>query len=44
MGRSSAIRAVLRSIETVAPTESTVIIYGETGTGKELVARAIHER
>ena len=44
IGRSSAIRAVLRSIETVAPTESTVIIYGETGTGKELVARAIHER
>ena len=44
IGRSSGIRAVLRSIETVAPTESTVIIYGETGTGKELVARAIHER
>jgi len=44
IGRSSAIRVVLRSIETVAPTESTVIIYGETGTGKELVARAIHER
>ena len=44
IGRSSAIRAVLRQIETVAPTDSTVIIYGETGTGKELVARAIHER
>jgi formate hydrogenlyase transcriptional activator len=44
IGRSPAIRAVLRDIETVAPTESTVIIYGETGTGKELVARAIHER
>ncbi len=44
IGRSSAIRTVLRNIETVAPTESTVIIYGETGTGKELVARAIHER
>jgi formate hydrogenlyase transcriptional activator len=44
IGRSAAIRAVLRNIETVAPTGSTVLIYGETGTGKELVARAIHER
>jgi formate hydrogenlyase transcriptional activator len=44
IGRSSAIRGVLRDIETVAPTDSTVLIYGETGTGKELVARAIHER
>jgi formate hydrogenlyase transcriptional activator len=44
IGRSSAIRGVLRQIETVAPTDSTVLIYGETGTGKELVARAIHER
>ena len=44
IGRSAAIRAVLRNIETVAPTASTVLIYGETGTGKELVARAIHER
>jgi formate hydrogenlyase transcriptional activator len=44
IGRSSAIRGVLRKIETVAPTDSTVLIYGETGTGKELVARAIHER
>jgi len=44
IGRSAPIRAVLRKIETVAPTDSTVIIYGETGTGKELVARAIHER
>jgi formate hydrogenlyase transcriptional activator len=44
IGRSSAIRSVLRNIETVAPTDSTVLIYGETGTGKELVARAIHER
>jgi formate hydrogenlyase transcriptional activator len=44
IGRSAAIRTVLRNIETVAPTGSTVLIYGETGTGKELVARAIHER
>jgi formate hydrogenlyase transcriptional activator len=44
IGRSAAIRAVLRNIETVAPTGSTVLICGETGTGKELVARAIHER
>ena len=44
IGRSSAIRAVLRNIELVAPTDSTVLIYGETGTGKELIARAIHER
>jgi transcriptional regulator with GAF, ATPase, and Fis domain len=44
IGRSSRIRAVLRDIELVAPTNSTVLIYGETGTGKELIARAIHER
>ena len=44
IGRSSGVRAVLRSIELVAPTDSTVLIYGETGTGKELIARAIHER
>ena len=44
IGRSDAIRSVLRKIETVAPTDSTVLICGETGTGKELVARAIHER
>ena len=44
IGRSSGIRAVLRSIELVAPTDATVLIHGETGTGKELIARAIHER
>jgi formate hydrogenlyase transcriptional activator len=44
IGRSAAIRAVLRQIDIVAPTDSTVLICGETGTGKELVARAIHER
>jgi formate hydrogenlyase transcriptional activator len=42
VGRSSALRSVLQEIETVAPTDSTVLIYGETGTGKELIARAIH--
>jgi len=42
VGRSSALRKVLQEIETVAPTDSTVLIYGETGTGKELIARAIH--
>jgi formate hydrogenlyase transcriptional activator len=42
VGRSQALRAVLQEIETVAPTDSTVLIYGETGTGKELIARAIH--
>ncbi|HUB79964.1 MAG TPA: sigma 54-interacting transcriptional regulator [Bryobacteraceae bacterium] len=42
VGRSAALRKVLQDIETVAPTDSTVLIYGETGTGKELIARAIH--
>jgi formate hydrogenlyase transcriptional activator len=42
VGKSEALRRVLKLIETVAPTDSTVLIYGETGTGKELVARAVH--
>lgn len=42
VGNSKGLRQVLRQIETVAPTDSTVLIYGETGTGKELVARAVH--
>ncbi len=42
VGRSSAIREVLDKVERVAPTETTVLISGETGVGKELVARAVH--
>jgi len=42
VGNSPALLAVLRTVEQVAPTDSTVLIYGETGTGKELIARAIH--
>lgn len=44
VGNSPALRAVLQQVEQVAPTDSTVLINGETGTGKELIARAIHER
>jgi formate hydrogenlyase transcriptional activator len=44
VGRSAALRSVLLQVETVAPTDATVLIYGETGTGKELIARAIHDR
>jgi formate hydrogenlyase transcriptional activator len=43
IGRSKALGRVLREIQTVAPTDSTVLILGETGSGKELVARAIHQ-
>ena len=42
VGQSAVLRSVLQEVETVAPTDSTAIIYGETGTGKELIARAIH--
>ena len=42
VGRSEALRKVLEQVQTVAPTDSTVLIYGETGSGKELIARAIH--
>lgn len=42
VGKSEALRQVLQQVETVAPTDSTVLIYGETGTGKELIARAVH--
>lgn len=44
VGNSPALLAVLEKVEQVAPTDSTVLIYGETGTGKELIARAIHDR
>jgi formate hydrogenlyase transcriptional activator len=44
VGNSPALLKALHAVEQVAPTDSTVLIYGETGTGKELVARAIHNR
>ena len=44
VGASPTLLAVLAKVEKVAPTDSTVLIYGETGTGKELIARAVHNR
>ena len=44
VGQSSALRHVLNLVETVAPSDSTVLLLGKTGTGKELIARAIHDR
>jgi len=44
VGSSPALLAVVRQVEQVAPTDTTVLILGETGTGKELIARAIHNR
>src|SRR5712691_6467494 len=43
VGKSPALHRVLKLVETVAPTDSTALIYGETGTGKELIARGIHD-
>jgi formate hydrogenlyase transcriptional activator len=42
VGRSDALQRVLEQVATVAPTDATVLLHGETGTGKELIARAIH--
>jgi formate hydrogenlyase transcriptional activator len=44
IGESPALKHVLEMVETVAPNDSTVLLLGETGTGKELIARAIHDR
>jgi formate hydrogenlyase transcriptional activator len=44
VGKSAALRSALQQVNLVAPTDTTVLILGETGTGKELIARAIYER
>jgi formate hydrogenlyase transcriptional activator len=44
VGKSSTLRQLLEMVKTVAPSDSTVLLLGETGTGKELIARAIHNR
>ncbi len=44
VGSSPPLLGLLRQVEQVAPTDATILIYGETGTGKELIARAIHDR
>jgi formate hydrogenlyase transcriptional activator len=44
IGQSEKVRGLLRKVEQVAPTEASVLICGETGTGKELLARAVHDR
>ena len=44
VGSSPALQVVLSQVAKVAPTDSTVLVTGETGTGKELIARAIHKR
>src|SRR5208283_377649 len=43
VGESRALKAVFDNVERVAPTDATVLVLGETGTGKELIARAIHK-
>jgi DNA-binding NtrC family response regulator len=44
VGKSSAIKKIFEQVSIIAPTDSTVLLHGETGTGKELIARAIHNR